>query len=498
MSQENKTYQMENLDLFAYDPIVLVHDVLRRWHFIVIAALLAGMVAYMGATLRYVPDYTTRTTFVVTSRGNSTTVYQNLQSASNLASVFSEVLNSSILRKTILEELELPYFDGTIQASPVPETNLISMQITGHDPRTAFRMTRSIIENHELVSRQVVGDIVLEILQDPVVPVAPSNQSHAGGSMKKAALLAGAAMCALLGVLSFCKDTIRSRQEAEQKLEERVLGELHHERKVKNVRGMYNQAKTSILITNPTISFGFVEEIRKFRRQVEHVMPENARTILVTSVLENEGKSTVAENLAISLAQKKKRVLLIDGDLRRPACYKVLEQPKTLLGTTDVIVGRTSLADAVCVYNKQPTLELLMEFRLHKNATDLLNSKSMAKLLEDAAAAYDYVVIDTPPMSVGPDSECLTELVDAAILVVRQDQAHARMVNNALDVMHRARCKVLGCVINNVCAPVFTRMNTTGSNGYGYGDYGTYGAYGHYNNRHQLMGGKKAGATHEE
>ena len=500
MAQEKQDNQTEQIELFSYDPIVLVWDVVKRWKVIVAVALLAGMLAYVVTEQTYTPAYTTTTTFVVSAKESSTTAYQNLNAASSLATVFSEVLNSSIMRDTILEELGMDAFDGSIQASAVAETNLLSLNVTHSDPRTAFLVTKTIIEKHGVVSYQVTGDTILEVLQKPVVPSAPSNPMNAAGSMKKVAVLAGLAACAVLAVASFMRDTVRSRQEAEKKLEERVMGELRHEHKHQPLKEILRHEKRSILITDPITSFGFVEKIKKLRRQVEQHMPENGKVIMVTSVLENEGKSTVAVNLALSMAQKQKKVLLIDGDLRRPACHKVLEQPWRAMGTADVAMGKMGLMKAVAPCKKLKNLSLLLESREWPDSADLVSSAGMEKLLEEARENYDWVIVDTPPMSVGPDSECMAEQADASLLVVRQNDATAKMLTNALDVLHMSKAKMLGCVLNNVWSVSMPGSGSYGGSGYGYG-YGAYSHYGHYGRygAYGKTGGKsdKVGNHHE-
>lgn len=483
MVQEKQEKQVEQVELFPFDPIVVVLDVLKRWYLILTAALLVGLAAYVGTELLYTPNYTTNTTFVVSIRDSSSSVYQNLSATTNLAAVFSEVLNSSILRQNVLETLNMTAFDGTIQASVVSDTNLLTLQVTGHDPRTTFLVTRAIIENHGIVSYQVMGDIILDVLQDPMVPLAPSNPMNAYGNMKKAAILATAAIFVLLVIVSSMRDTVRGQQEAEKKLGVRILGELHHERKAKNFKMLLKRNKTSILITNPATSFSFTEKIRKLRRRVEQHMPEGGKVLLVTSVLENEGKSTVAVNLAMSLAQKHKRVLLLDCDLRKPACYKILEHAWRGAGTADVAQGKATLEDTAAPYGKLKSLYLLLERRGLQSSTEIVCSNGMAALLHEAREQYDYVVVDTPPMAVAPDAESLLELADASLLVVRQNEAPAKMLNNALDTMHMAHAKLLGCILNNVFSSVLSDQSSYSYGygyGYGYGRYGRYGRYGHY------------------
>lgn len=88
MAQENRDNQIEQIELFSFDPIVVVLDVLKRWYLVLAAVLLVGMVVYVGTELTYEPKYTTTTTFVVTMRNSSSTVYQNLSATTNLATVF--------------------------------------------------------------------------------------------------------------------------------------------------------------------------------------------------------------------------------------------------------------------------------------------------------------------------------------------------------------------------------------------------------------------------
>lgn len=468
MAWEETQQQTDQIRLLSFDWIVLIRDICKRWYLVVAVALIAGMAAYLVSDLRYVPQYTTTTTFVVSKQDSSSSVYQNLSATTNLASVFSEVLNSSILRTTVLNQVGLESFDGTIRAGAIPETNLLTLTVTDDDPRTAFLVTKAIVENHQVVSYQVLGDTVMEVLQKPKVPTYPSNSSGASRNMKRVTVLAAVAMVALLGVLSYLRDTVRSRTEAKEKLDCRFLGEVQHERKYKTLRAMLRRSKTSILVTNPATSFGFVETFRKLRRKVERYLPEDGGVVMVTSVLENEGKSTVAVNLALSLARKGKRVLLVEGDLRKSACHKILGLDASGTGTIDVIAKRASLEEAV-VTEQQTGLALLPEHRSLLSSGDLVSDEGMADLVEQARQKYEYVVIDTPPMSVATDAESLADLADGTILVIRQNGVTADAANQALAALHKTKAKVLGCVLSNVYTSLLSSVGGTYGYGYGYG-----------------------------
>ena len=459
-----------------FHPIVLLQDVVKRWLLILLAALTVGVAAYIYTDLTYTPVYRTTTTYVVTTYSSSATVYSNLSSASSLATVFSELLNSSVMRKAILQQTGAQSFGGSITASVIPETNLLTVTVTASDPRTAFAVAQAIIDHHETVTYQVLDSIALEVLQSPKVPTAPVNYANASGQMKRMMLYAAVATVVLLALMSYSRNTIRSGKEVRAKLDCNFLGEIPHENKYKTLISRIRRRKTSILITSPVTSFRFVETIRKLRRRVEQHM-RGGKVLMVTSLLENEGKSTIAVNLALAMVQKHEKVLLIDCDLRKPACHALLEQKNIPYGVRDVLSGQAELNEAI-IQDRKSNLYLLLEKRGNANSSDFVASSAMAELLEWARNEFDFVVLDLPPMAEVSDAESITAYADASLLVVRQNIAYANAVNKAVEALDGGKAKLLGCVLNDVAA---TAMATGRRYGYGYG-YGKYGRYDHYGN----------------
>lgn len=474
---------MENASLLHFDPIVLVRDVVKQWLVIVLVSLMVGVGSYIITDMQYVPVYQTKTTFVVTTRSSSNTVYSNLSSTSNLAQVFTELLNSSILRKAIVQEMGVSSFNGTIDTAVVPNTNLITMTVTDSNPRLAFLAAKAIIENHEELTYQVVNDIQLEVLQTPMVPSAPMNRSGASSQMKKMMFLSALATAVLLAVLSYLRDVVRSATEVREKLECDFLGEIPYERKYKTLTAQIRNRKSSILMTNPVTGFRFVESIRKLRRRVEQNMGEG-KVLMVTSLLENEGKSTVAVNLALAMEQKKKRVLLIDCDLRKPACHMVLEQEQFTYGINNVLHNTAELSECFLRY-QETDMYMLLAKKGERNSGDLIVSANMESLLSWARQNFDFVVLDLPPMSVAADAESMADLADACLMVVRQNMAFASELNNAIGNLEGHRAKMLGCVLNSV---ISTGLSSGQS--YGHGGYSKYRHYGHYGNYGSSGSGK--------
>ena len=471
MEEKRRTH--EGTALLSFDPLVLILDVAKKWLVILLVALITGVSAYIFTDARYKPVYRTGATFVVTAKDSSSTIYSNLSSTNSVASVFTELLNSSLMRKQIMKEMGVTHLSSTISTWVVPETNLIVMNVTADDPREAFLVARTLIEHHETLTYQFADGIVMDVLQLPEVPYSPANYTDAAGQMKKMAVLGALAAIVVLVLLSWMKDTVRSRQEAEDKLDCAYLGELPHENKYKTLLSMLRRRKTSILITNPATDFRFVESVRKRRRRIEHYMKDD-KVLMVTSLLENEGKSTVAVNLALSEAQKGKRVLLIACDLRKPAIHALLEHRQFDAGVADLLLGHNTPAETVIHYRKTK-MDVLLTRRADRNAGDLITSRRMQALLQWARKNYDFVVLDLPPMTAALDAEGMAMWADASLLVVAQNMARASALNKAIAALERGNGRLLGCVLNKVYSTPWLI-----DEGQTYGGYRKYGHYSHY------------------
>ena len=475
MEHTNEKYVLDS-GLIAFDPIVLVLDLIKRWLLVVVVAISMGVGAYMLSEITYKPLYQTNATFVVTSRSSSGTVFTNLSSANSLANVFTEVLNSSLLRKTVMQEAGITHFDGTITAKSINGTNLMTVQVSGFNPRSVYAVARSIIENHEELTYEIIGDIILEVLQEPLIPSRPINTPNSSSIMRKAMFWGALAISAFIMFLSFNRDAVRSSKEVRKKLDCHFLGEIPHENKYKTFRKMLRREKSGIVISNPTTSFHFTENIHKLRRRMEQRMG-SGRVLMVTSVMENEGKSTVSINLALALAQKYDRVLLLESDLRKPACHTIMNQKNVNVTVKEVLLGNARPEDAV-VQDRASGLYMMLDPKGIRNPGDLLGSKAIAELIGWCRENFDFVVMDLPPMSVATDAESVLEFVDGSLLVVRQNIVRADALNRAIIALKRGKVKLTGCVLNNVYSSFwFTGQGVLGNT---YSRYRKYGKYGNY------------------
>ena len=202
---------------------------------------------------------------------------------------------------------------------------------------------------------------------------------------------------------------------------------------------------------------------------------EGWKTLAVTSVSENEGKSTVAANLAISLAEQGKRVILIDGDLRRPSQFLIFGlRPEEKNEIGEFLKGDSMDFD-LPMKTEVERLFLIGGRNCYSSSTDILQKGCVGRLMEKCGEIADFVIVDTPPTAVLGDAELWAQHTDAAMFVARQNFIYAEDINNMLDKFRSQNIRVLGVVLNGVQSFGGIAGATVGRYSGRYGDYGNYG-----------------------
>lgn len=472
---ENERDTIQGLEEIKIEPFTLVYDIVKNWWVIILGAVAAALLAYVFVNVRYEPQYSTSATFVVSSKGDSNAL-SNLNSANTMAKTFENIIQSNVMKKIVSEKLgvgEIP--EGSITTEVLEGTNMLVLTVTEDSPKEAIDMIRVIMDHYSDISFYSVGNTVMDVLQEPEVPVAPDNPLNAQSAMKKGAFAGAVLLIILFGALSYFNDTIKHEDDIEQKLDARNLGAIAYETKYKTLYDIVKHKKGALLVNNPMAGFAFVEAYKKLAMKVEYQMGKEERKVLVvTSVSENEGKSTVAANLAITLAEQSKKVMLIDGDLRRPSqflIFGVKPEPKTEFG--EYLKG-TGVPKRLIQGSKIPSLRLVLGRNCYSSSTEILRSEKLERLLKLARKSMDYVIIDSPPAGLMGDAEVLADYADAVLVVTRQNYMLAEDINDVLDSFREHHSKVLGVVLNGVRS--FSTMPVTGY----YGRYGRYGEYSVY------------------
>lgn len=474
----------QTLENYKIEPFTLVHDIVVNWWVILLGALSAVMLTYIFLSVRYVPEYTTKTTFVVSNR-NTSASYSTLSSSSTMATTFQRIIESNAMQEILCSKLGVEEIDGEIRADVAEGTNLLELRVTAPSSRESFDIMEGILENYSSISFYTLGDIVLNVLENPTIAFSPDNPLNMSGTLKQVFLLAAAAFAALFGILSVMRDTLKTEDDVEEKLDARSFGAIAYEPKYKTLREMLRRKKRGLLITDPLAGFGFVESYRKLSSKVEYRMEkEGWRTLVVTSVSENEGKSTVAANLAISLAKMDYRVVLVDGDLRRPVQFLIFGlHPKEENELGEFLKRKNN--HELLMKTKVPKLYVIGGRNCYASSTDILQTDITRKFLNRCKESADFVIIDSSPTAVLGDAEIWAQYADAVLFVEQQNFIYAEDINTMIDKFRAQRSNVLGVVMNGVQSFGSVANATLGRYGSRYGEYGHYGKYGKYGKTHK-------------
>ena len=210
-----------------------------------------------------------------------------------------------------------------------------------------------------------------------------------------------------------------------------------------------------ISIKNPKSPIA--EAYRGIRTSIEFSnLDKNLQVITVTSSMQNEGKSTVLANLAVSFANLDKKVLIMEGDLRNPSVHRMFNI-SNIKGLTDILLQNKVFADCVhCTDVKN--LHVLTCGAIPPNPSEMLSSKKIRDFIESLREYYDYVFIDAPPIGIVTDAGIISTYTDGCIFVVGAGEADIEMAKVSKERLEKVGANILGVVLN--------KFESSGASGY--------------------------------
>ena len=228
-------------------------------------------------------------------------------------------------------------------------------------------------------------------------------------------------------------------------------------------------------ILTPQSGFYMQEAYKTLRTNVNFALAskEGCKVIMVTSALQSEGKSMTALNLAITMGQIDKKVLLIDCDLRRPKLARLLNMSAPA-GLSNLLMD-FSLLNGALVKSEEYGIDLILAGDIPPNPAELLSSSRMQKFLSALREHYDYIIVDSPPVDLVVDAVALSSQCDGVLFVVRAGQSERGAVIHGMQQLSYGKANVIGFVFNGV-----TPETTSGYGKYRYKKYGKYRRYSRY------------------
>ena len=428
--KKDKELQRQQLHI----PLTL-RDLWRNLWLVLMAGLIGFMGVFIYAGLFHKPQYTSTVTFAVSPKNNGSYVgfYTSLHTATEMAEVFKEVFSSDVLARMVQEELEDPDLSVDVTAEVEEETNILRLYVTSDDPVRTHQIMGAVLSRYDEVSDYMFGGVVLDTIKSPKVPTEPSNPINMVLWCGVISVLTMCLMTGLIFVLFWERKTIKTLVGAREYMGNAPLGVLIHEK----------SKQPGLLINRTLVSFRFVEGVLHVAHKLRHRMVrEGKKTLLITSVAENEGKTTLSANVAMAMAKHGSKVALVDLDLRRPALHKFFSETKPCLNLIQV------MSEGVVPYQE----DNLYIFSLPQGMTDagkFLHDAALEKFLRSLSESMDFVILDSAPYSAVADSGMLLKHADGCILCIRQDWVPGDVLKAVAQELDEGSAEYMGYVLND-------------------------------------------------
>ncbi|MFE4080502.1 polysaccharide biosynthesis tyrosine autokinase [Paenarthrobacter sp. YIM B13468] len=444
-----------------------LHDylrILRRNWVLVVATTMAGLLIGGAASILVQPTYKAHTQLFVAIQSSGSV--QEMQQGNTFSQArvqsYVKTIRTPVVLQPAIDALGLSLTTDELAKKVEAETELntvlISISVTDTSPvqaaAIAEAVSNSLIKAVETLEKPKTGGaspIGLSIITPAQAPTSPSAPNT---RLNLIAGLLGGAILGLGGALLRTKldDRVRGEADFRDITDVPLLGGITFDQ----------DATKKPLLTQARHQSPRAESFRQLRTNLQFAnVSGSAKTVLVTSSLPGEGKTTTSTNLAIALAQAGQSVCLVDGDLRRPMVGEYLGLDRNA-GLTTALLGQTDVGDLLQPWGDD-NLYVLTSGQIPPNPSELLGSTEMSHVLTRLEETFDTVIIDAPPLLPVTDAAVLSQHVGGVLLVVGAQKVQRSDLAKSLNALEMVGANLLGVVLN--------RLPVKGPDAYAYSYY---------------------------
>ncbi len=473
----------KNNNFFETDIKRIWKAVWSRFWVICVSAVLCAVIALASTVYFITPKYQSSAMFYVNNNSLSvgdasfSLTSSDITAAKSLVDTYIVILNSRACLNDVIDysgvDVSYDELKKMISASSVNATEIFEIVVTSPDPEEAEVLANAIAYILPKRISSIVEGTSANIVDYAVIASSPSSPSYTQNTL--IGFLIGLLVSVLIIVVREIFDiTIRTEEDIEQSCSYPILSAVPDMLNHVGKGGYYgygnyessNRKKVGVTqnktqIIGKHISFAASESYKLLRTKLQFSFVDEITCpiIGVSSAMAGEGKSLSSINIAYSLAQLDKKVLLIDCDMRRPSLETKLHIQK-VPGLSNYLTGQNEMYEVIqrCNFDGEEGFDIIAAGINPPNPIELLSSSKMDKALQSLRDSYDYVIIDLPPVGEVSDALVAAKLVDGILLVVRQDYCNTSALVSAVKQFEFVEARILGIV-----------MNCVGENGCKYG-----------------------------
>lgn len=446
-----KNNELEKIDITLMI-VNFSHALKKRWKQMLIIILVCAAGFGIYESLNYKATYTASATYAIyvgdRTEGTTLTGYYNNSAAEQVGKSFPYILTSSVLQRKVAETLNMPSIPGKVTAKVKENTNFITISVKDSEAERAYNTLQAVLTDYPEVSESIIGKITMELLDETGVPSNPDTPRNLKGYVAHGTIVGVMITILYLVLVILLNKTVLREEDCKKKINIKCLGSVPHIRE--KLRSHKVENHPNILKKN--INRDFTESFQIIRNKIEQSSKKNhLKSIMITSAMPGEGKSTVAVNVALSLAQKGKKVALIDADLRNPSDAEIvgIQGGK---GVIDYIKGEIPLSESIVqgkdIAGDNIPLLFVKGGKAVEDGAKYLGNGRMKVLIDTLEEKMDYVIVDTPPIGLLTDAGILAQYVDGAVFVVKQDYVKAKHILESMQHLTDSNVYMMGCVLN--------------------------------------------------
>lgn len=451
----------EELDI---DLLRLWSAILKRFFVIVLVAVLGGAASLAYTMYAVTPMYESSVMFYVNNAGPAGDPSGVLSSGDVVTSKYLVESYTVVLKtKGTMDEVidyansDRSYYEvaGMVRAQAVNETELLRVTVSSPDPQEAVKLVNAIA--HVLPERvpQIINNSSAKVVEYGVLPTAPSSPSYSRNTVL-GAVIAAVIVIGIIVLKELFDVSIKDEDDVERVCAYPILATVPDVSDAKKGQSRKSKAKQGNENWTDHIGakagFVAVEAYKLLRTKLEYsfVSGKDCRVLAVSSATPSEGKSFSAINLACSLAQLNKRVLLMDCDMRKPTLAEKMSLKKHP-GLSDYLIGKMDFQDVCQRYESgSAKIQVVAAGHTPPNPLELLSSEKMAWTMENLEKHFDYIILDLPPVGEVSDALVTAKMTDGVLIVVRQNYCSRADLREAVQQFEFVGSKILGILMNGI------------------------------------------------